>query len=45
MTLWNCIQLNYSNVAHLSNQFKKTLVLPDPFFQAIKDKEKQIDGL
>ncbi|CAM2805633.1 transcriptional regulator, AraC family [Flavobacterium frigoris] len=39
-------QLNYSNVAHLSNQFKKTTGFTPTHFKQLKDKmRKQIDGL
>lgn len=40
------IQLNYSNVAHLSNQFKKVTGMTPTYFKKIKDKNrKQIDAL
>jgi AraC-like DNA-binding protein len=40
------IQLNYSNVAHLSNQFKKTTGYTPTQFKQLKDNtRKQIDGL
>jgi AraC-like DNA-binding protein len=40
------IQLNYSNVAHLSNQFKKTTgYSPTQFKQLKENTRKQIDGL
>ena len=40
------IQLNYSNVAHLSNQFKKTTGFTPTHFKQLKDKKrKQIDDL
>jgi AraC-like DNA-binding protein len=40
------IQLNYSNVAHLSNQFKKTTgYTPTQFKQMKEKKRKQIDDL
>jgi AraC-like DNA-binding protein len=40
------VQLNYSNVAHLSNQFKKTTGLSPTRFKQLKDNtRKQIDGL
>ena len=39
-------QLNYSNVAHLSNQFKKTTGFTPTHFKQLKDKNrKQIDEL
>lgn len=39
-------QLNYSSVAHLSNQFKKTTgITPTQFKQLKNKKRKQIDGL
>jgi AraC-like DNA-binding protein len=39
-------QLNYSNVAHLSNQFKKTIGITPTQFKQLKDKKrKQIDEL
>ena len=40
------IQLNYSNVAHLSNQFKKVTGFTPTYFKQLKDKKrKQIDNL
>ena len=40
------MQLNYSNVAHLSNQFKKTTGFTPSYFKQLKDKKrKQIDDL
>jgi AraC-like DNA-binding protein len=40
------IQLNYSNVAHLSNQFKKVTGFTPTHFKKLKDaKRKQIDNL
>lgn len=40
------IQLNYSNVAHLSNQFKKVTGFTPSHFKKLKDiKRKQIDTL
>lgn len=40
------IQLNYSNVAHLSNQFKKVTGFTPTYFKKLKDaKRKQIDTL
>ncbi|HSN47766.1 MAG TPA: helix-turn-helix domain-containing protein [Flavobacterium sp.] len=40
------IQLNYSNVAHLSNQFKKVTGFTPTHFKKLKDKKrKQIDNL
>jgi AraC-like DNA-binding protein len=40
------IQLNYSNVAHLSNQFKKITGFTPTYFKKLKDKKrKQIDNL
>ena len=40
------IQLNYSNVAHLSNQFKKVTGFTPTYFKKLKDKKrKQIDNL
>lgn len=40
------LQLNYSNVAHLSNQFKKVTGMTPTYFKKIKDKNrKQIDAL
>jgi len=37
-------QLNYSSVAHLSNQFKKVTGLTPSFFKQIKDnKRKSLD--
>lgn len=40
------MQLNYSNVAHLSNQFKKTTGFTPTYFKQLKDKKrKQIDDL
>lgn len=39
-------QLNYSNVAHLSNQFKKTIGITPTQFKKLKDKTRiQIDAL
>ena len=39
-------QLNYSSVAHLSNQFKKTTgITPTQFKQLKEKKRKQIDDL
>ena len=39
-------QLNYSNVAHLSNQFKKTTGFTPTHFKQLKDKKRtQIDEL
>ncbi|MBU2019579.1 MAG: AraC family transcriptional regulator [Bacteroidetes bacterium] len=39
-------QLNYSSVAHLSNQFKKVTGLTPTHFKKLKDKDrKQIDAL
>ncbi|UQD55150.1 AraC family transcriptional regulator [Flavobacterium sp. K5-23] len=39
-------QLNYSNVAHLSNQFKKTTGFTPTHFKKLKDKKRiQIDDL
>ena len=39
-------QLNYSSVAHLSNQFKKTTGITPTQFKQLKDKKrKQIDEL
>ncbi|NRS87335.1 AraC-like DNA-binding protein [Flavobacterium sp. 7E] len=40
------LQLNYSNVAHLSNQFKKVTGMTPTYFKKIKEKNrKQIDAL
>ena len=40
------IQLNYSSIAHLSNQFKKVTGFPPSFFKQLKDnKRKHIDDL
>jgi AraC-like DNA-binding protein len=40
------MQLNYSNVAHLSNQFKKTTGFTPTYFKQLKEKKrKQIDDL
>ena len=40
------IQLNYSNVAHLSNQFKKVTGLTPSYFKQIKEgKRKPLDKL
>jgi AraC-like DNA-binding protein len=40
------MQLNYSNVAHLSNQFKKATGFTPTYFKKLKDKKrKQIDNL
>lgn len=40
------LQLNYSNVAHLSNQFKKVTGMTPSHFKKLKDKNrKQIDAL
>jgi AraC-like DNA-binding protein len=40
------MQLNYSNVAHLSNQFKKVTGFTPTYFKQLKDKKrKQIDDL
>ena len=40
------IQLNYSNVAHLINQFKKVTDFTPTHFKKLKDKKrKQIDNL
>ncbi|MGA9638456.1 helix-turn-helix domain-containing protein [Flavobacterium sp.] len=39
-------QMNYSNVAHLSNQFKKVTGFTPTYFKSLKDnKRKQIDEL
>jgi AraC-like DNA-binding protein len=40
------IQLNYSNIAHLSNQFKKTTGFTPTQFKQLKEvRRKQIDYL
>jgi AraC-like DNA-binding protein len=46
MNLSDAIQLNYSNVAHLSNQFKKvTGFTPTQFKKLEENTRKQIDSL
>jgi AraC-like DNA-binding protein len=40
------VQLHYSTVAHLSNQFKKTTGFTPTYFKHVKEqKRKQIDSL